>query len=77
MSNTMRTAMNVEWTLVVLFVLLKLTGIITWSWWWLVVLFCLYPLTIIAFVLMAILSVIVVLSIVELWRFLYKMFSGK
>ena len=73
----MRTAMNVEWTLVVLFVLLKLTGIITWSWWWLVVLFCLYPLTIIAFVLMAILSVIVVLSIVELWRFLYKMFSGK
>ena len=34
MSKTMNNVINVEWTMMVVFIVLKLTGIITWSWWW-------------------------------------------
>tara|TARA_R110000824_G_scaffold148253_2_gene317930 strand:+ start:457 stop:669 length:213 start_codon:yes stop_codon:yes gene_type:complete len=30
----MNNVINVEWTMMVVFIVLKLTGIITWSWWW-------------------------------------------
>jgi len=75
MKNTIKTTMNIEWTLTVLFILLKLTGVITWSWWWLLLVFCLFPLVIVAFVLIAILTVISMVIVEGLWRFYYNLFN--
>ena len=77
MSNTINKIMNVEWTMVVLFVLLKLTGIVSWSWWWIVMCVFFYPVLFIAFIILGILSVITATIIEELWRFFCILVNGR
>ena len=77
MSKTMNNVINVEWTLTVVFVILKLTGIITWSWWWLVGFCFVYPLILVLIILTVGLVVVTVMFCNELLKFLHKMLFGK
>ena len=77
MTNTTRDNMDLEWTMIVVFVILKLTGIITWSWWWLLGIMFFYPTVLVMIIVVVALAVATVMIAEEFMRFLYKMFVGK
>jgi len=68
---------NIEWAMIIVFSVLKLTGIIMWSWWWLLVFLFFYPMVLMAVIVCVALMVIAAMFVEELWRFLHKMVSGK
>jgi Flp pilus assembly protein TadB len=51
---------GIAWLLTIVFIVLKLVGVITWSWWW--VFSPLWISAIVTIVLMALLGILVVLS---------------
>jgi len=77
MNDTTRNMINIEWAMIIVFSILKLTGIITWSWWWLLAFLFFYPMVLMAVIVVVGLAVIILMFCEELWRFLYKMFVGK
>jgi hypothetical protein len=77
MNNTTRNMIDIEWAMIIVFSVLKLTGIITWSWWWLLAFLFLYPMMLIVVIVVVGLAVIAAMFVEELLRFLYKMFVGK
>jgi hypothetical protein len=69
MKTKTNTLISTDWTLTVIFVLAKLTGLITWSWWWILVCLLFWPLMVVVFALTTILVLGVGIVIVEFWKF--------
>ena len=77
MTNTTRDNMDLEWTMIVVFVILKLTGIVTWSWWGLLGIMFFYPTVLVMIIVVVALAVATTMIAEEFMRFLYRMFVGK
>ena len=77
MNDITHNMINIEWAMIIVFSVLKLTGIITWSWWWLLGIMFFYPTVLVMIIVVVALAVATVMIAEEFMRFLYKMFVGK
>ncbi len=75
-TNTVHRGMNFGGWLLLAFIVLKLTGVITWSWWWVLSPLWIVPLTVVAVVGAIWLFTILVLLLAWLVR-LYQACSAK
>ena len=77
MNDITHNMINIEWAMIVVFSVLKIAGIITWSWWWLLAFLFFYPMILLVVIMVVALVVFTVMFVEEMLRFLYKMFVGK